>query len=105
MRTLDQNMNDFERIAKSILSDAFETLKTRNRDSLDFHEVSVGGVRRAFQAVYELGYMHARPRARTGPSAKTLALGSHGGGKRRSAAPKDSSRLGALTASINRLTK
>jgi hypothetical protein len=32
-----------------------ETLETRNRDSLDFHDVSVWGVRRALLAAYEAG--------------------------------------------------
>jgi hypothetical protein len=33
----------------------FETLETRNRDSLDFHEVSAEGLRRALADAYEAG--------------------------------------------------
>ncbi len=33
----------------------FETLETRNSDSLDFHEVSAEGLRRALVAAYEAG--------------------------------------------------
>lgn len=33
----------------------FETLETRNRDSLDFHEVSAEGLRRALVDAYEAG--------------------------------------------------
>lgn len=41
------------RIAREHL--LIETLKTRNRDSLDFHDVSVHGVRAALLAAYEAG--------------------------------------------------
>ena len=32
-----------------------ETLQTRHRDSLDFHDVSVWGVKRALQAAFDAG--------------------------------------------------
>jgi len=32
-----------------------ETLETRNSDGLDFHEVSVWGVKKALEMAYELG--------------------------------------------------
>jgi len=37
-----------------------ETLATRNSDSLDFHEVSVWGVKSALMAAYEAGQQAAR---------------------------------------------
>lgn len=45
------------RIAREHLG--FETLKTRNRDSLDFRDVSAEGVRRALQAAYDDGTLTA----------------------------------------------
>lgn len=42
-----------EQIARKELGIA--TLKTRNSDRLDFHEVSVESLRRALQAAYEAG--------------------------------------------------
>ena len=42
-----------EQIAKNILD--IPTLKTRNSDSLDFHEVSVWGLKKALQQAYEEG--------------------------------------------------
>lgn len=49
------NTNDvaFTMIAQEHLR--VETLVVRNRDSLDFHEVSVWGIRDALQAAYDLG--------------------------------------------------
>ena len=38
-----------------------ETLATRNADSLDFHDVSVWGVRAALEAAYRAGQDAARP--------------------------------------------
>lgn len=32
-----------------------ETLETRNSDRLDFHDVSVAGIRNALQAAYDAG--------------------------------------------------
>ena len=32
-----------------------DTLETRNSDSLDFHDVSVWGIRRALEAAYRAG--------------------------------------------------
>ena len=42
-----------ETIAKEHLF--METLETRNSDGLDFHEVSVWGVKKALEIAYELG--------------------------------------------------
>ena len=42
-----------ETIAKEHLF--IETLETRNSDGLDFHEVSVWGVKKALEMAYELG--------------------------------------------------
>jgi hypothetical protein len=42
-----------ERIAKEILW--LETLDSRGRDRLDFHERSVGAIRAALEAAYEAG--------------------------------------------------
>ena len=36
-----------------------ETLQTRHRDSLDFHDVSVWGVKSALQAAYDAGMRSA----------------------------------------------
>jgi hypothetical protein len=33
-----------------------ETLDTRNRDSLDFHDLSVASIRRAIEMAFEAGY-------------------------------------------------
>lgn len=41
-----------------------ETLETRHSDSLDFHDVSVWGVKTALKAVYNLG--RRTPRKTTG---------------------------------------
>jgi hypothetical protein len=38
-----------------------ETLKTRNQDALDFHDVSVGGVKTALLAAYEAGSQGIAP--------------------------------------------
>lgn len=43
----------FEKVAKEELF--IETLKTQNSDSLDFHEVSVWGIKAAFERIYEAG--------------------------------------------------
>jgi hypothetical protein len=44
----------FTAIAKKHLS--IETLATRRSDSLDFHDVSVRGVRAALEAAYKAGF-------------------------------------------------
>lgn len=41
-----------------------ETLEVRNRDSLDFHDVSVAGVRRALEAAYAAGRAAERTSAK-----------------------------------------
>lgn len=47
-----------EQIAQKHL--CIDTLKTRNGDSLDFHEVSVWGLKAALQAAFEAGSNAAR---------------------------------------------
>ncbi|MFB1485150.1 DUF6900 domain-containing protein [Corallococcus sp. RDP092CA] len=42
-----------ERIARETLN--IETLKTRNSDSLDFHEVAVWRLKEALEAAYQAG--------------------------------------------------
>jgi hypothetical protein len=49
-KTLDQL---FQRIALDHLF--VETLKTRNSDRLDFHEVSVWGIKTALHAAFDAG--------------------------------------------------
>lgn len=39
-----------------------ETLKTRNSDMLDFHDVGVTNIRAALQEAYASGYAHGRER-------------------------------------------
>ena len=48
----------FTRIAQTHLS--IETLETRHRDSLDFHDVGVWCVRDALQAAYDAGLAEGR---------------------------------------------
>lgn len=62
----------FTEIAREHLG--IETLETRNSDSLDFHNVSVWGVKDALQAAYEAG---VRAMA-AGPQPATAALHSPG---------------------------
>ncbi|RKG98082.1 DUF6900 domain-containing protein, partial [Corallococcus carmarthensis] len=47
-----------ERIAREALS--IETLKTRNSDSLDFHDVAVWRLKEALEAAYQAGLNAAR---------------------------------------------
>jgi len=54
-QTLDQQM---QQIALDHLF--IETLETRNSDRLDFHEVSVWGVKSALMAAYEAGWQAAK---------------------------------------------
>ena len=51
----------FTRIAQTHLS--IGTLETRHRDSLDFHDVGVWGVRDALQAAFEAGLAEGRRNA------------------------------------------
>ena len=53
--TLDQQM---QQIALDHLF--IETLETRNSDRMDFHEVSVWGVKSALMAAYEAGRQAAK---------------------------------------------
>jgi hypothetical protein len=43
----------FERIAREVLM--IETLDERRSDALDFHDLSVGWIRKALEAAYEAG--------------------------------------------------
>ena len=54
-QTLDQQM---QQIALDHLF--IETLETRNSDRMDFHEVSVWGVKSALMAAYEAGRQAAK---------------------------------------------
>ena len=54
-QTLDQQM---QKIALDHLF--IETLETRNSDRMDFHEVSVWGVKSALMAAYEAGRQAAK---------------------------------------------
>ena len=54
-QTLDQQM---QQIALAHLF--IETLETRNSDRMDFHEVSVWGVKSALMAAYEAGRQAAK---------------------------------------------
>ena len=54
-KTLDQQM---QQIALDHLF--IETLETRNSDRMDFHEVSVWGVKSALMAAYEAGLQAAK---------------------------------------------
>ncbi len=49
----------FTKIARKHL--LIDTLETRNRDCLDFHEVGVVGVQRALQDAYDAGRADASP--------------------------------------------
>ena len=56
--TMNKNTNDqmdkaVAEIAARILG--VETLTPQNRDSLDFHDLSVWNIRRALEAAYEAG--------------------------------------------------
>lgn len=51
---MDKNIEKkLEKIAKEELF--IETLETRNSDELDFHEVSIWGVKKALELAFELG--------------------------------------------------
>jgi hypothetical protein len=53
-KTMDKNIEKkLEKIAKEELF--IETLETRNSDELDFHEVSIWGVKKALELAFELG--------------------------------------------------
>lgn len=54
-KTLDQQL---QQIALDHLF--IETLETRNSDRMDFHEVSVWGVKSALMAAYEAGRQAAK---------------------------------------------
>lgn len=52
-----------------------DTLQTSHSDRLDFHEVSVWGVRSALIAAYQAGLRAAQPRSK--PGHKTLGFSAH----------------------------
>ena len=54
--------DEIELLLESIALDHLfiETLQTRHRDSLDFHDVSVWGVKSALMAAYEAGRQAAK---------------------------------------------
>ena len=54
--------DEIELLLESIALDHLfiETLQTRHRDSLDFHDVSVWGVKSALQAAFEAGQQAGR---------------------------------------------
>jgi hypothetical protein len=51
-----KRLKEFEKIARATLG--IETLERRNRDSLDFHDVSVGALVDLMEAAYALGVNH-----------------------------------------------
>jgi hypothetical protein len=53
-----------------------ETLETRNRDCLDFHDMAVWSIRQALEAAYEAGWQSRAPAPsnRQGKSGKVIAL-------------------------------
>lgn len=54
--TRDNQLNTIAREALGL-----ETIETRNRDSLDFHDLAVWCVKDALQRAYEAGRQSARP--------------------------------------------
>ena len=59
MHAKDLNKQQLEQIAKEHLF--IETLETQHSDRLDFHDVSVWGVKAALQAAFEAGRKAASP--------------------------------------------
>ena len=57
-RATNKRDEAIEAIARNILE--IETLAERKRDALDFHEVSVWGLKDALLAAYELGLAAAK---------------------------------------------
>lgn len=56
------NTAQLEQLLQSITDEHLfiSTLNTRNSDSLDFHDVSVWGVKAALLAAFEAGQAHAK---------------------------------------------
>jgi len=52
---IDAVVEFLEEVARKKLG--IKTLKTRNQDRLDFHEVSAASVKEALLAVFEAGYL------------------------------------------------
>ncbi|WP_291925243.1 hypothetical protein [Limnohabitans sp.] len=63
MKTSKKLNQLLEQIAQQYLF--IDTLKTQSSDRLDFHDVSVWGVKAALQAAYEAGLNAARQTAQT----------------------------------------
>ena len=63
MKTAKKLNQLLEQIAKQHLF--IDTLETQSSDRLDFHDVSVWGVKAALQAAYEAGLNAARQAAQT----------------------------------------
>ena len=63
------SIKDAETIAKNHLR--IETLETRNRDSLDFHDCSVWGIYDAINAAYKAGQKAKKPVKKAGTPWKT----------------------------------
>lgn len=51
-----QQQRKIEEIARENLG--IDCLEVRNRDSLDFHDVSIWGVKAALEAAYNAGRLH-----------------------------------------------
>lgn len=58
----DQTRNNARQTISTIAREVLdlETLETRKRDSLDFHELSVWQIREALEAAYEAGRQSTR---------------------------------------------
>lgn len=65
-------MTDVDKIITDIASQQLkiETLEMRNSDSLDFHDVSVWGLRTALLCAFEAGRQAARAKPKRGKSSK-----------------------------------
>lgn len=58
--------NTLTTIARQTLD--LETLDTRKRDALDFHDIAVWSIKEALEQAYEAGRQAARPRQATCPA-------------------------------------
>ena len=54
-----------------------ETLKTRNSDSLDFHDMAVWSIKAALEAAYEAGRESCKPVPPKGGKVVALTIKSH----------------------------
>ena len=78
MKTSKKLNQLLEQIAQQYLF--IDTLKTQSSDRLDFHDVSVWGVKAALQAAYEAGLNAARQAAH--PRVPGQGIPGHGHGRR-----------------------